>query len=171
MNVNFLLVDDSAVVRLLLRRGLEREGIGTDRIQDASNPRDALRLFRASHPEVVFMDLTFVERPSRSPGEARRETKGSASALAVMGGEVAARKMMEEDPSVRIVVCTGAHDADPRVRELVRLGAFYVMLKPVQVEHLRAFLKLLQMDLEPTPRKRPGRARAGRSGAQRSSHR
>lgn len=141
MSVKFLLVDDSAVIRLLLRRGLEREQVPPEMILEASNPEGALRSFRSEHPQVVFMDLT-LEEPT-SPAV----SKGPLPPRTVVGGEVVARTMMSEDPLVKIVVCTGAHDSDPRVRELVRLGAFYVMLKPVQVDHIRTFLEILEMDL------------------------
>lgn len=161
MPVKYLLVDDSAVIRLLLRRGLEREGVPHASIFEASGPRPALRIFRTEHPQVVFMDLTLQEPASTPAPPAARARKPSSDPLPlsepVVGGEVVARTMMQEDPLVKIVVCTGAHDSDPRVRELVRLGAFYVMLKPVQIEHIRAFLQILKMEMETRKVATPGR--------------
>ncbi len=153
--LRYLLVDDSPVIRLVLRGGLEKEGIPPANIVEAGEGTAAFRAFQAVRPQVVFMDLTLVE-------DAGAKSRG-ARTLPREGGEQVARRMMAADPRVRIVVCTGASIDDPRVQLLVRLGAFYVLLKPVQSSHLRSLLTLLEMDLRSAAPARevvdiPGRA-------------
>lgn len=137
MAPKFLIVDDSPAIRIVLKSGLTREGVLPDHILEASSGSQALSTFKRERPEVVFMDLTLEE--GRSP--AARKSRPSE------GGEEVAKRMLQDEPRTKIVVCTGASGDDPRVRELVRFGAFYVMLKPIQIGHIRAFLQMLAMEM------------------------
>ena len=169
-SLHYLLVDDSPVIRLLLTQALLRQGVPRAHIRETDSALSALQRFHRDRPEVVFMGLTLTEEAVGPPGgsQARPDRAPPTRGVAVQGGEEVARQMMHQDPSVRLIVCTGAAGEDPRVRLLVRLGAFYVLLKPLQASHLRSLLTMLEMDLSisgPRSGVSPARPRGTEAGS------
>lgn len=113
-----LVVDDSPTIRLTLKAMLERLGVPAARVDVAATGEDAMRLFEAQGPDLVFLD---VEMPD------------------VEGHEVC-RRMLEQRPLARIVAVTGLDRTDPRVRDLVTRGAFDVVHKPLRLDRMQALL-------------------------------
>lgn len=122
MEGTFLIVDDAPPVRLTLERMLRQQEIAEDRIHSADSGEEALEVFRAERPEVVFMDV-------RMPG---------------MGGEQTASTMLMEAPETKIVVITGETRDDEQVKRLISLGAFEVIEKPIRAAEIREVLRIIE---------------------------
>jgi CheY-like chemotaxis protein len=139
-----LIVEDSPVVRLAIHQALKNERIAEEEIFEADTASKAIELFDRVHPDVVFADITL---PLGSP--IRQATDGFFGFLAAApspldGGLEAARYMLSHKPELKLVVCSGNPPDDPRVRELVKAGAFHVLVKPLQPTELRAVMARLR---------------------------
>jgi CheY-like chemotaxis protein len=145
MPIKVLVIDDSPAARLILRAAIERVGVAPKDMLDTDDPLEALMVFQTIHPEVVFLDLCFRQklsarpRPGRdapSPTSARPEGE-------IEGGEVLAKFMLNEDPSLKLVLCTGAASDNSSYREVVKFGAFAVVEKPVTLEKIQSVFQRL----------------------------
>ncbi|MGI0072044.1 MAG: response regulator [Thermoplasmata archaeon] len=141
-----LLVEDSPVVRLTIRQALKSSGVEEAAIFEAGTASEAIELFNQERPEIVFVDINL---PMGAP-----LAQGSESFFAFLasntnadGGPEAARYMLAKNPALKLVVCTGNPPEDPRVRELVRGGAFDVLQKPVRATVIRELLERMRKDL------------------------
>jgi len=97
--VKVLIVDDHEVVL----EGVERlltDAAGIDVIAKAESGEEALKLARESHPDVVLMDL-------KMPG---------------IGGMEATKKLLRQQPDLKIVILTACDD-EPFPSRLLQVGA------------------------------------------------
>lgn len=122
MTREFLIVDDSPVIRRTLEKMLRRFGSGNARISTAADSQQALKEFRDKRPDVVLLDIQLPD----------------------VGGEQTARVMFNEDPSTRIVAITGLMEEDQRVRDLLSMGAFSLLTKPIHSSDVEELLRLLE---------------------------
>lgn len=122
MDESFLIVDDAPTVRLTLERMLRQQDISENRIHSADSGEEALEVFRAEDPDVVFMDV-------RMPG---------------MDGEQTASTMLMEAPQTKIVVITGETRDTEQVKRLISLGAFEFIEKPIRVAEIREVLRIIE---------------------------
>ena len=100
-----LVVDDSRLTRILIRRYLDRAGYS---VLEAETAAEALRLYEQKRPAIVTIDLGL--------GDDR--------------GEDLISRLRTADPDVRLVVVTA--DSDPVHRDrLLRSGAMGMVLKPL----------------------------------------
>lgn len=106
-----LIVDDSAVVRLRIRRVLEDAGYEV--AGEAQNGLEAISLYRQLKPDVVTMDITMPE----------------------MSGVEALKKIMAEDSEARVVMIT-ALDQKDKLREAILAGARDYIVKPFEDDRL-----------------------------------
>jgi DNA-binding NarL/FixJ family response regulator len=112
MPVTVLIADDQALVRAGFRAILEaRPGISV--VGEAGDGLAAIDLARRRHPDVVLMDI-------QMPG---------------VDGIAAARTIVEEDPSVAVLMLT-TFDLDEYVYDALRAGASGFLLKDVVPEQL-----------------------------------
>jgi CheY-like chemotaxis protein len=140
----FLIVEDSPVVRLAIRQTLTSGGVADDAIFEAETASKAIERFDKEHPDVVFADITLpLGTPVRSGGDGFFGFL-AASPSPLDGGLEAARYMMAKRPQLKLVVCSGNPPDDPRVRELVKAGAYHVLSKPLQPSELRRVLARLR---------------------------
>lgn len=123
----FLLVDDSATVRLVLRRALEAASPGC-RVVEATTHEQAIAAFDADAPALTFLDMRL------GPFE---------------GGTSTLKALLAADPGARVVLATGLAREDPEVVEAVSAGAFAYLRKPVRAEDIRATLELLAREAPP----------------------
>ncbi|MCX7804587.1 MAG: sigma-54 dependent transcriptional regulator [Planctomycetota bacterium] len=107
-----LVVDDEHAICWAFSRALSRDG---HIVSAASSAEEGLQKARAESPELVFLDV-------RLPG---------------MSGLEALPKFREAIPGVPIVVLT-AHGTMETAIEAVRRGAYEYLLKPIELEALRA---------------------------------
>jgi CheY-like chemotaxis protein len=139
--LRYLVVDDSPTVRLTIKQALSQEKVPPENVAEAASASEAVAEFDRSHPDVVFLDVTLTEGPATSPGgEPILDLLNRPRAMPKSGNDVA-RYMRSRDPSVTIVVCTGNDANDPRVRELIKGGAFQLLQKPVHLSQIREVLR------------------------------
>jgi two-component system chemotaxis response regulator CheY len=116
MSYRVLIVDDSAVVRHMVRRALTISGIEADPVFEAGNGKEALSVLRGNWIDIVFADIN----------------------MPVMSGaelvEVMAREgMLGATP----VVIVSSEHSEKRVQELKQLGARAFLVKPFRPEAIR----------------------------------
>ena len=68
--VNVLIVDDSAMMRTIIRRAVQLTGVEVGRLHEAANGREALAVLEAQPVDTVFTDLNM---PVMSGTELLRE--------------------------------------------------------------------------------------------------
>jgi CheY-like chemotaxis protein len=143
----FLIVEDSPVVRLAIRQALRNGAVPEAAIFEAATASEAIDLFDREHPGVVFTDISL---PLGTPSS-RAASDGFFAFLAsapspLDGGMEASRYILTRDPTVRLIVCTGNPPDDPRVRELIKAGAFHVLEKPLRAAEVRTVLDRLRAE-------------------------
>jgi DNA-binding NarL/FixJ family response regulator len=121
MTVRVLMVDDSLLVRDVLRHHLEC--LGCEVVAEAENTLQALDLFRTVAPRLIILDVSVAH-------------SGGIGALGLF------RIMRKEQPGIPIlVVSAGAY---PELREsLLREGALDYVLKPFDASSLAQVCKSL----------------------------
>lgn len=110
-----LVADDESSICSAFEALLAAEGHAT---LTAANGRDAVRLFREQHPDVVFLDV-------RMPG---------------MDGIEALREMTALDASVPVIVMTAYGTLDTAA-DALRAGAFDYLGKPLELAQIRRLLQ------------------------------
>jgi len=101
-----LIAEDEKVTRIAITGMLRKEGI---EVVEAVNGREALDLFPLERPDAVILDL---EMP-------------------VMGGKETIQKLKEREPNVPVIIVTAHTDAEIAV-ELMKLGAYHYLVKPIE---------------------------------------
>ena len=111
-----IIADDDPLVRRLIRDTLQRADVTV--IAEASTGREAVELALFYRPDVVVMDFMMPE----------------------MDGIEATRRIYEHDPSIRVVMLTGAGDEELGLRGL-RAGAAGYLSKEVELDALPRALR------------------------------
>lgn len=123
---NILIIDDSAVIRIELKKIMEDAGhkvVGT-----GSNGREAVVLFEKLKPDLMTLDLLMDASPEPVKPGARFGPEQT-------DGLVALRKIREKDPAARVLVITSL--AQKPVQDAAwRLGARAVLVKPFGQEQV-----------------------------------
>ncbi|MEO1938666.1 MAG: response regulator [Sulfurimonas sp.] len=115
----FLVTDDSKLARRTLIKSL-KEYILEERIFEASNGFEALKLTLKEKPDVVFLDLT----------------------MPVMDGYEAIPKIKNINPDIKIVVVSA--DIQEKAKEKVyALGATLHVQKPIKSDKMKAILEVI----------------------------
>ena len=121
----YLIVDDSVSVRLFLGEALRNVNLGAAEVHEATNRHDAVRLFRETNPDVVFL-----------------ETKvGSDPGLAIL------QEVLRLKPNACIIVCSGRGADHPEVVEAITKGAYGFLPKPIRVETVRRTLREVETEV------------------------
>lgn len=126
MPLSFLVVDDSASIRLHATKMLAHEGVPEENLHEAPTAEDGIETFHEVEPDVVLMDIDL-------PG---------------MDCDEAAAELQSLDAEVKIVIITGSSEDDERVRGAVKQGAFEVVHKPIRHEEVARLLRLLSDESE-----------------------
>ncbi len=139
--LRYLVVDDSPTVRLTIRQALRQESTPARMVSEAETAEEAITKFNAERPDVVFLDidLTGGDLGPAEPGG--RLDLLHPTADNHRDAPNVARYMLQKNAKLKIVVCTGNTTDDSRVRELIKLGAFHVLSKPVHLAQIREVLK------------------------------
>jgi len=122
--MDVLVVDDAESVRNTVRAILEEIGVPADHIHEADAARDALTFCDLRSPDLVLLDLVLPDIP----------------------GEEIGAVLMEEAPDLRLVPMTALDPQDGRVRQLVALGAFDVLEKPIRQREIEALFEELETE-------------------------
>jgi two-component system chemotaxis response regulator CheY len=116
--MRLLIVDDSNMIRTRISRVVQNGGLkGVVLAGLAKNGKEALRIARATRPEVVTMDLTMPE----------------------MDGIECIAELLKFDPSIRILVVSALSDKTTAIQALKR-GARGFVAKPFSDEELQIAL-------------------------------
>ncbi|WP_042688547.1 response regulator [Azospirillum sp. B506] len=104
-----LVVDDEPMVRMTLRRLLEKSGVEVTEAQDGA---EAMRIFRASRPDLVICDLV----------------------MPFADGLQTILRMRRLDPAVKIIAISGGGRS--KAMELLavarQMGADHALAKPIE---------------------------------------
>jgi DNA-binding response OmpR family regulator len=115
--MRLLIAEDDKALSIFLRRGLETDG---HRVQNVYDGGCAVEAFSGEMPDLTILDLN----------------------LPVKDGEAALREMRQIHAELPILVLTGRHEVDARVRCLDN-GADDLMTKPFSLLELRARCRAL----------------------------
>jgi len=123
-NTKVLIVDDHGVLRAGLRALLEVEK-SLDVVGEAGSGEEALELAKAARPDIVLMDIS----------------------LPKMSGIEATRKLVQSNPSIRVLILT-VHEDKSLLQEAIRAGASgYILKRAVKSELLSAIDAIGRGDL------------------------
>ncbi len=130
MSYTVLVVDDSSIVRAMVRKSLAMAGLEIKIIHEAGNGEEALGVLRREWIDLVFADLN----------------------MPVMGGlelvqRMAADRLLETVP---VVIVSSEHN-QARIDELKRQGARAYIKKPFRPEQFREVLGEVLAGLEGEP--------------------
>lgn len=115
--VRILLAEDHTLVRAGIRALLESlENVEV--VAEAADGREALRLAKAHHPDILLMDITMKE----------------------LNGLEAAARLAKEHPAVRVIILS-MHADQVYVRQALKAGAMGYLLKGADVAELELALK------------------------------
>jgi DNA-binding NarL/FixJ family response regulator len=112
-----LLVDDHRMLREGLRRNLEDEGFAV--VGEAADGEEAVRLAATLSPDVVLMDVSMPR----------------------LGGIDATRRIVQADPSQRVVMLTMHADHDV-IDRAIRAGAVGYLTKDCSVDEVAAAVRM-----------------------------
>jgi DNA-binding NarL/FixJ family response regulator len=132
-SLRYLIVDDSPTVRLTIRRALTQAGTPADLVGEADSAMSAAEEFEKSPPDVVFIDISLPEGGQFRTGEGTFLDFLLKSPSPFQGGNDVARAMLNRNPQLKVIVCTGNPPDDPRVREMIKAGAFQLLEKPIRL--------------------------------------
>lgn len=116
MAYNILIVDDSTIVRAMVKKTLTIAGVDVGEIFEAGDGREALDKLDANWVDVIFADINM---PVMTGIE--------------MVDELASRNMLQETP----VVIISTERSVTRIAELKAKGVSAYLNKPFTPEHLR----------------------------------
>jgi len=116
MSYNILIVDDSVIVRSMVKKSLNMSGVDVGEIQEAADGAEALRILSDSWIDIVFTDL-------HMPG---------------MNGLELVERMVRDDLLGRIpVVIVSSDHSRTRIEDLKRRGIRAYIKKPFRPECFR----------------------------------
>jgi two-component system, chemotaxis family, chemotaxis protein CheY len=117
MSYTVLIVDDSAIVRTMVKKALAMAGLDLGEVHEAANGKEALTVLARTWIDVVFADINMPE---------------------MTGAELVQR--MKADPALAAtpVVIVSSEQTEARVEEMKRCGAKAYVKKPFRPEQFRA---------------------------------
>ncbi len=109
--ITILLVDDLVFMRSALRTIIEAGGMTV--AGEAADGQEAVVLYNEKKPDVVLMDIT----------------------MPVMDGIEALKKIMQQDPSGRVIMCS-ALGQNKYIIQAIQYGARDFIIKPFKPERI-----------------------------------
>ncbi|HVP68849.1 MAG TPA: response regulator [Anaeromyxobacteraceae bacterium] len=120
MSYRVLIVDDSSVVRSMVKKAVSMAGLDVEEVHEACNGREALDKLQSHWVDIVFTDLHMPEMTGIELVEAMARSGVLATTPVVV---------VSSDPS------------ETRVEELRRLGVRAYLKKPFRPEGFRAIVE------------------------------
>lgn len=119
MGYRFLIVDDSATTRAVIKRTIGMCGIEAEKIFEAANGKDALAMLSVTKIDLVFLDINMPE---------------------MTGMEVAARVKADPKLSHVPVVVVSSESMESRVQQLKAEGVRGYIKKPFTPEQIASVI-------------------------------
>jgi two-component system chemotaxis response regulator CheY len=116
--LNCLIVDDSSVMRRLVRRTMELTELPIGQVHEAGNGREALALLDVHSVDIVFTDIN----------------------MPVMNGAELLRELLSRSDDVRARVVISTDGSDARRAEVEGLEVDWYLEKPLRPEVMRDVL-------------------------------
>ena len=118
---DFLVVDDSESIRLLIAKMLKM--LGYESVFQASSGKQALNIFKdkmqLSKSSIVLLDINLPD----------------------LSGDIVAKKILAMNTSAKIILITAEDRNEELTMEVIRQGAFGYIQKPVRLSTLRDILE------------------------------
>jgi DNA-binding NtrC family response regulator len=114
----YLIVDDSETIRMGLKSAIKTAQKSAETME-ATNPAQALKLFKASPFDAVFLDLVLDE---------------AGDGIQLMDD------LLKNKPGTIVILTTGLERSHPDVIKGISQGAFAHLLKPVRVSDMSRVL-------------------------------
>lgn len=115
-----LIVDDNAFIRGSLKKILSDNGY--DDFEEAENGVQAIKKYKTTHPDLVFMDIT----------------------MPVMDGISALKEIKTAYPSAQIIMCSSVGE-QAKVIESIQNGARDFITKPLTRDRIVEAVKKLKV--------------------------
>ena len=106
-----LIVDDATIIRLMLKKMFERNGLTI--VGEAEDGEEAIKLFQTMHPDFVTMDIT----------------------MPILDGISATKEIVANNPEAKIIMVS-ALGQESKVREAIAAGARDFIVKPLKEDRL-----------------------------------
>lgn len=116
MSNRILIVDDAPFMRMMMKSILADAGYAI--AGEAADGAAAVKAWKEQKPDLTVMDITMPE----------------------MDGMEAAKRIRQEDPSAKIILCSAIGDQE-LVVEAMKAGASDFILKPIQKSSLITAVK------------------------------
>ncbi|MFZ2958690.1 MAG: response regulator [Candidatus Ozemobacteraceae bacterium] len=118
MGKRVMVVDDSMVMRVMLKQLLTKNGYEV--VAEAVNGADAVAKYPLSKPDLVTMDITMPD----------------------MDGITAVKEIIKLDPNAKIIMCSAMGTMD-KVKAAILAGAKNFLVKPLQPEKVLTTVQLV----------------------------
>jgi len=123
---DILIVEDSPAICMLLKNYLEK--LGYTEIHTCNNGFTAIEIFKElitleKHP-IVLLDYMLPDMDARS----------------------ILTQMLEVQPNARIVLETATEKDDEGIKELIRLGIYQYLEKPIRFENLKSIIETIEKE-------------------------
>ena len=121
-----LIVEDSPAIGMLLKNYLEK--LGYTQIRTCTNGSTAIETFKElvaleKHP-IVLLDYMLPDMDARS----------------------ILTQMLEVQPNARVVLETATEKDDEGIKELIRLGVYQYLEKPIRFENLKSIFETIEKE-------------------------
>ena len=116
--LNCLIVDDSSVMRRMVRRTMELSEVPLGQVHEANNGREALDLLATTSVDVLFTDIN----------------------MPVMNGADLLRALVKQPDAVRARVVISTDGSEARRAEVLELNVDWYLEKPLRPEVMRDVL-------------------------------
>jgi two-component system chemotaxis response regulator CheY len=116
--LNCLIVDDSSVMRRMVRRTMELSEVPLGQVHEANNGREALDLLATTTVDVLFTDIN----------------------MPVMNGADLLRALVKQPDAVRARVVISTDGSEARRAEVLGLNVDWYLEKPLRPEVMRDVL-------------------------------
>jgi len=125
--MTFLVIDDIAYIRVLIKNILVEEcGFNEGDIIEASCGIEALSIYEAQKPDIIFCDILMPD----------------------FNGIEVVEKIMSTYPNATIIMCTSSSEAED-VKTCIGLGAKDYILKPPTVERIKLAIEKVRPNTFP----------------------
>jgi len=116
MSYDILIVDDSSIIRQMVKKSIAMSGVEIGKVYEAANGREALEVLAGNWVDIVFADLNMPE----------------------MNGTELVAKMAEDSllVSTPVVIVSSDH-SEARVEEMKKRGIRAYIKKPFRPENFR----------------------------------